>query len=480
MGLPTHMKKAELTFSALLIPVDYLMVALAGTLAYFLRFKTFLTDVRPVIYALPLERYIEIVLIMALGWLVIFAISGLYKITGSRRFLVEFSRILLACSTATLALIVVVFFRKEELFSSRFIILAVWGLSIITVTFGRALIRGLQRFLFTLGYGVHYIVVVGKDKTTDLVMYEIGKKPSLGLRIVEKLNGFKADDQKVLGILLRAGKLDEVLQSDPGLSKEEVLDLVEWCSENHVVFKYAPDLFQAKATNVDISTIAGVPIIELKKTPLDGWGKIIKRIFDFITSFLGIIILSPILLVITVLIKLDSPGPVIYKNRRVSKEGTFKTYKFRSMKLEYCTGKDYGGEEAAEYEQKLIAEKNGRQGPVYKVLDDPRRTRLGRFLEKTSLDELPQLFNVLVGNMSLVGPRPHQPREVEKYQRHHKEVLAIKPGVTGLAQISGRSDLNFEEEVKLDTYYIENWSLLLDLWILFRTPLAVITRKSKV
>jgi exopolysaccharide biosynthesis polyprenyl glycosylphosphotransferase len=375
---------------------------------------------------------------------------------------------------------VVIFFIKEELFSSRFIILAVWILSIITVTFGRVIIRGLQRFLFTAGFGNHYLVIVGQDKTTEMVVREIAHKPSLGLRIIERLKGFSEDDKKILEKLLQDKILDEVLQTDPRLPKEEILDLVDWCSEHHIIFKYAPDLFQAKATNVDIGTIAGVPIIELKKTPLDGWGKILKRVFDFIGALILIIVLSPVMLVIALVIKLGSRGPVVYKNQRVSREGVFDTYKFRSMKLEYCTGEEYGGEVAANYEKKLINEKSQRNGPVYKVLADPRRTKIGRFLEKTSLDELPQFFNVLIGNMSLVGPRPHQPREVEKYQRHHKEVLAIKPGVTGLAQISGRSDLDFDEEVKLDTYYIENWSLLLDIWILLRTPWAAIKRKSRV
>ncbi|MBI5621875.1 sugar transferase [Candidatus Falkowbacteria bacterium] len=477
------MKKADLAFSALLLPVDYLMIVLAGILAHFLRFKSFLTDVRPVVYALPLAEYSRIVLLMALGWLLIFAISGLYSTRGSigsRRFLHEFSRILLACSTATLTLIVLIFFLKEELFSSRFIILAVWALSMLTVSFGRVVVRSLQRFTFAVGYGVHSVVIVGHDHATEMMSQEIAKKPSLGLRVVARLLSFSAGDKALLQKLLSQRRLDEVLQIDPRLPTEQVLDLVDWCSEHQVTFKYAPDLFQAKATNVDIGTLAGVPIIELKKTPLDGWGKIIKRVFDFFAAVILIIITSPLLLLIALLIKFDSRGPVIYKNQRVSRDGVFNTYKFRSMKMEYCTGPGYGGRPAEAYETDLIKAKNGRQGPVYKVLHDPRRTRMGRLLERTSLDELPQFFNVFVGTMSLVGPRPHQPREVEQYQRHHKEVLAIKPGITGLAQISGRSDLDFDEEVKLDTYYIENWSLLLDLWILIRTPFAVITRRSRV
>ncbi len=186
------------------------------------------------------------------------------------------------------------------------------------------------------------------------------------------------------------------------------------------------------------------------------------------------------MIITAILIKLESSGSIIYKNERVSKNGVFKTYKFRSMFLKYCVGDGYGDNKALEFEEELIKKQNTKDGPVYKIGRDPRLTKIGRFIRRWSIDEFPQFFNVLFGNMSLVGPRPHQPREVIKYEKHHKKVLAIKPGITGLAQISGRSDLSFEEEVKLDTYYIENWSLLLDISIILRTPIAMIrTRKAE-
>ena len=178
-----------------------------------------------------------------------------------------------------------------------------------------------------------------------------------------------------------------------------------------------------------------------------------KRIIDIFGSIFGLIIFSPIMAAVAILIKLDSPGPIIYKNERVGPKNNFNTYKFRSMKIEYCTGRGYDDPGRADsFENELIEKQSIRSGPVYKIADDPRRTRLGRFLEKTSLDELPQFFNVLLGNMSLVGPRPHQPKEVAKYERWHKKVFNIKPGVTGLAQISGRSEIDFDEEAKIDTY----------------------------
>ena len=228
------------------------------------------------------------------------------------------------------------------------------------------------------------------------------------------------------------------------------------------------DLLGTKVLKTELTEYAGLPIMEVKKTPLEGWGRIIKRLFDMVASLILIVILSPILLAIAAAIKLDSHGPIFFSRRddnsplfRVGQGGKiFRYFKFRSMR---------------DRSYKELAELNLRkEGPLVKIKNDPRITRVGKFIRRFSIDELPELFLVLVGKMSLVGPRPHLPEEVAKYERHHKKVLTLKPGITGLAQISGRSDLSFEEEVKLDTYYIENWSFLLDLTILLRTPMAVL------
>ncbi|MCK5320443.1 sugar transferase, partial [Candidatus Parcubacteria bacterium] len=227
----------------------------------------------------------------------------------------------------------------------------------------------------------------------------------------------------------------------------------------------------AKVLKTEVNEIAGIPIVEVKKTPLDGWGRIVKRILDLIGSSVLIIILSPILILTAIIIKIDSRGPVFFSRKdddsllyRVGQGGNlFHYFKFRSM-VKKCDNLRYSE----------LAGRNTRDdGPMIKIKDDPRVTGFGKFIRRFSIDELPELFLVFTGKMSLVGPRPHLPEEVARYEHHHKKVLTIKPGMTGMAQISGRSDLSFEEEVKLDTYYIENWSILLDLSIFLRTPLAV-------
>ncbi|EKD76628.1 MAG: undecaprenyl-phosphate glucose phosphotransferase [uncultured bacterium] len=225
---------------------------------------------------------------------------------------------------------------------------------------------------------------------------------------------------------------------------------------------------------------AGIPLVELQRTSLQGWGRIFKRLTDIVLSSLALLVFLPLMIATALLVKFTSPGPVIYRNRRVGEAGKeFDTLKFRSMKQEYCIGDQFTHTtEALKLEQELIERKSIKSGPLYKIQDDPRVTKLGSFIRKTSLDEFPQFINVLKGEMSLVGPRPHQPREVEKYQAAQKAVLNMKPGVTGLAQISGRSDLSFEEEIRLDSYYTENWSILLDVYILAKTPLILLKKRS--
>jgi len=210
-----------------------------------------------------------------------------------------------------------------------------------------------------------------------------------------------------------------------------------------------------------------VPLIEIKKTPLDGWGKIIKRAVDIFGSAVGLILFSLPFLLIGIIIKLDSSGPVFVKLKRVSQGKEFYLYKFRSMV-----------KDAEELKKDLLQYNERQDGPLFKMKNDPRITRVGRIIRRFRIDELPQLINVFKGEMSLVGPRPHQPDEIVRYKKHHKRVLFLKPGITGLAQISGSSDLSFEEEVKLDTYYIENWSLGKDIYILLKTFLVVFIDRS--
>jgi len=472
-------KNAELFFTFIKIPIDYLALIFSGLAAYFIRYDKSIQEIRPVIFDLKFDTYFLLVIAVSAVWLIFFAWSGLYSFQR-RKATSAMSRIILACSTGMTAIIIYMFFVRE-MFSSRFIVLGAWVLSILFVGIGRLIIRKIQNYTLSKGWGAHNVVIIGSNGDTEEISNAYKSEPSLGYKIIGRFDDFDEDTRDAL-LKLRENKIiDEILQTDASISRNKSVSLVDFCNEHNIIFKYTAGQFEARTTNVEVHMVSGVPIIEIKKTKLDGWGKIIKRIIDFIYSTILIIIFSPLMLVIAIAIKLEDRGPAIYKNERVSRKGIFNVLKFRSMYTKYCTGKQfekYTDQKAVlKYETELAKKQSERKGPVYKILNDPRRTKVGKFIEKTSLDELPQLFNVWIGNMSLVGPRPHQPREVAKYKKEYKRVLDIKPGASGLAQISGRSDLDFDEEVKLDTYYIENWSLGLDFWIMLKTPRTILTRK---
>lgn len=469
------MKKSELIFSLLLVPLDFIMILLAGISAYNIRFAQITTEIRPVIFNLPFSHYFNILVIISFGWLVIFAFSGLYRIKGTKSLIKEIYSIILACSTGFVLVVVSIFFFRE-FFSSRFIVLAAWLLAIVYVIISRSIIRFLQRIMFVYGVGVHKVILVGNSKSTDILMNKFSSQKNAGFEVVKRLRDFNIETAQELEEFLKTKEADEIIQADPNLTKSEVLRLFDFADEHHLIFKYAADLLDAKVLKTEVSEIAGLPIVEVIKTSLDGWGRIIKRIFDILGSVILLFLTSPITVITAVMIKLDSKGPILFAEKddgtpvyRVGQGGRlFKYFKFRSM---------IPGRDNMRYNE--LFDKNMRvDGPLVKIKDDPRVTRIGKFIRRWSIDELVELFLVLKGDMSLVGPRPHLPEEVAKYEQSHKKVLTIKPGITGLAQVSGRSDLSFEEEVKLDSYYIENWNLLLDLAILLKTPLAVFRSRN--
>ena len=470
------MKKFELFFTVLQLPLDYLMIVLAGFSAYSLRYTEFVKSIRPIMFNLSWENYWPIVMFVAGAWVIIFAFAGLYNADPNRRMLKDINRIFLACATGFAGITIYVFFTLQK-FDSRFLVLMGWILATIYVVFGRVIIRGLKIFLYSRGFGLRKTVIIGAQTIASRIMENINGRPMLGYKMVGNFDSF--NDQTAVQI--KALKPDDIIFADPKANQDEALSAIDFANEHHISFKYSADLLDTITSNITLSTIDDIPIIELRRTRLSVWGRIFKRIMDIIGSLILIILFSPIYLIVSFVILIETGRPIIYKNERVGQKGKFFfTYKFRSMYQKYCTGAQFGvaGEVALQKEQELINELSTKKGPVYKIANDPRVTPFGRFIRRWSLDEFPQFFNVLFGNMSLVGPRPHQPREVDKYKKHHKVVLAIKPGITGLAQISGRSDLSFEDEVRLDTFYIENWRLLLDFIILIKTPFVVLSRKG--
>lgn len=469
------MKSFQLLFTFLQLPIDYIMLVLAGITAYVLRYTKWVTSIRPIRFDLPWETYWPTLLFVAFAWLIIFALSGLYSFNPNRKFAKETRRLIMACSTGFAAITVYVFFTLQK-FDSRFLVLVGGVLALLYVFLGRLGLRGIKGLLHRLGIGLRRTVIIGQEKIAETIATTFEAEPRLGYQVVGRYHHF---DSQVLQPISTA--IDEIIFTDPRARETETLQAIDFANEHHITFKYSADLFSTITSNLTVSAVAGIPIIELRRTRLTGWGRIVKRCVDIVGSLFFMALLSPMFLVLAIIILIETGRPIIYRNERVGQYGKkFFTLKFRSMYQKDSTGEQFGasGAEALQKEAELIKKQNSKTGPVYKIIDDPRVTPFGRFIRRWSLDELPQFWNVLTGEMSLVGPRPHQPREVDQYKKHHRVLLAIKPGMTGMAQISGRSDLDFEAEARLDTFYIENWSFYLDCIILIKTPFVVINRQG--
>lgn len=470
------MKRFELIFSFLQLPIDYFLIVLAGVTAYSLRYTEFITSIRPILFDLSWQKFLPTLFTVAAAWVGIYAISGLYDTNPNRKLASDVLRIITASSSGFAAITVYVFFTLQK-FDSRFLVLAGWIIAMVYVIFGRLFVRGLRSILYRSGIGLRPTVIIGNETVAQAINFALSSEPRFGYKVVARFNQFGEAEKKAILNL----NPEEMIFTNARASEKETIRAIDFANRNHIVFKYSADLFETFSSNMTVSTIAGIPIVELNRTRLFGWGRIIKRATDLILGSILLIIFLPVIVLISLIILIETGFPIIYRNERVGQHNRkFSTLKFRSMYQKYSTGEQFGknGIDALNFEQELIKTNSEKKGPIYKIKNDPRITPFGQFIRRWSLDELPQFWNVLRGEMSLVGPRPHQPREVEKYADEHSILFEIKPGITGLAQISGRSNLSFEEEAKLDTFYVENWNLYMDLIVLIKTPFVVLRRKG--
>jgi len=427
----------------------------------------------------PTNEYFLLTLYFAATLIVTFAVFGLYNMRNQGGPLKESSRVILI-SIVWILLIIAYYFTVRQVFFSRLVLGFSFILTVSLLISARLSLRAVEQLLLLANIGVRRTLIIGSNKITSRMIEVLKKNPRYHLvgyisksknqKGIPHLGGLKNLEE-----IVKTFKVEEIIQTSTVLTEIQAHDILNFCRQNHLEYRFVPDLLEIDRTNVEIEPLAGLPLIHMKPTPLDGWGKVIKRSYDILGALTCLTLLSPLLFLIAVGIKLDSRGPILFTKlddgspaNRVGQTGRlFKFYKFRTMHPN-CHSLRYT----------KLKEANNRRGPLVKIKNDPRITRFGRLLRKTSLDELPQLINVLIGNMSLVGPRPHLPEEVADYDSHHKFLLTIKPGITGLSQISGRSDLDFEEEVRLDTYYIKHWSPFLDLKILLKTIIVVISGKA--
>lgn len=458
------MKKSEAIFGILRIPVDALAVFSALTLAYRLRLLNI--DLIPGIQLLEpastlpsMEEYItSFVFSGILGFLGIAGCLSLYALLTTRSAWNEMGRILIASFLWLVAVIAWYFLIKKQLFYSRMLLLHSGFFIACFMMIGRSSITLLQRAFLQCGIGVRRVVSIGRRAIVS----------SAKATLIGDVRYQYVGHIKTVAELKKISDIDLVLQTDPDPTDAVTNTLIEYCRSEHIGYAFLPPVLAENPHQLRTDYIGLVPMLSFRPTPLDGWGRVLKRIFDIIISLVLIVFLSPILALLALLVLLTSGFPVLYISKRVGPNGTtIPVMKFRTMVRD-----------ADKKKGELKAKSHRTDGPLFKIKNDPRVTSIGKILRRWSLDELPQLFNVYMGHMSLVGPRPHLPEEVQKYSSYERRVFAVKPGVTGLPQVSGRSDLPFKEEVRLDLQYIEEWSLFLDLWILWRTIFVVLKKKG--
>ncbi len=464
---------ASIFYAILLIIGDFLALIAAFTSAYILRVKF---DTRPLLEQIPALTFLYAFLAILPIWILINALLGLYNQSVYEKRFSEIGRLGVSSFLGILVFIGYDFVSSESLFPARLV--PVYGLLLgfgFLVVF-RTLARILRRVLFRYNFGVSNIILIGDNDTTSEIAHVIGDSGYSGQRIiatigrrVHKIPCYKSFEEAI-------SKLSRtphgVVQTELYNNQEKNNSILTYCQQHHISYRFVPgnsDMFVGK---IAVELFAELPVVAVHQTPLIGWGKVVKRLFDLFAALLLVIVTSPIIIVIAILLKLsDFRAPVFFRQVRLTRfNREFRVFKFRTHRGDISGLTD-----------KEAFEKIGKPGLYdkykangYVLENDPRVSKIGRFLRKTSIDELPQLFNVIIGDLSLVGPRTLIAAELNTYKRKHA-ILSVKAGITGLAQISGREDISFEERRRLDVYYVQNWSFWLDMTILIRTFRAVIT-----
>ncbi|HXH85513.1 MAG TPA: sugar transferase [Nitrospira sp.] len=458
--------RIALRWSYCFMAIDAALICLAGFAAYKFRFQsTILGNLEN----MPFDGHLETdgaylgFLVLYVAILVLVAHSrGLYKSFVPASTFMEPFRVLRSVTIATLLLTAFIYLSGNETIS-RLVV----GLTAVFTVFGLTMWRALRDYWrnkqLARGIGLRHALIIGAGKVGRLLANHLEQNPCWGYRVQGFLDSRPLDDLRVLGniddleLIARAEFVDEVFITIPS-EREIVKKVVLDADRLGISARVIPEQYDGLAWQKPIESLGEFPTCVLHREPIPGLGLLLKRATDIVASLTGLVLLSPLFAMIGVIIKWDSPGPIFYRARRVGRKGRqFRCYKFRTM---------VGNADAAKNDLRL---QNERQGPLFKMADDPRVTRVGRFLRKYSLDELPQLWNVLCCDMSLVGPRPPEYEETIQYSVEHLRRLDVTPGMTGLWQILSREDPSFEKVLVLDSQYIENWSFLLDLQILLKT-----------
>lgn len=458
-----------------LIIGDLLALVLAFGVAYYIRFILL-----PYQAKFNMIDYIYLIGAIIPFWILIFSFSQLYNTQYLFGGLEEYIKIFTSIAVGTIAIIAFGFFKREDILISRGWLLIAWLLALFFVLSFRFFFRHTIFLLRQKGHLLSPAIIVGANDEGIALASQLQETATSGLYIagfidkslpnnVKVFNSFYSlGNLKELPTIIKKNKIEEVIIAPTSLTREELLNTYRVLALNpNTSIRLSTGLFEIISAGLSIKELANVPLIKVENTRIMGTDAIIKTIMDYSIAVVSLLLLSPVFLIIAIIIKSDDPGPVFHKRRVMGINGRqFDALKFRTMKT--------NGDKILENYPDLIDELQKNQ----KLKRDPRVTKSGQILRKFSIDELPQLINILRGEMSLIGPRMISPPEMEKYGKWGMNLLIVKPGITGLWQVSGRSDIDYIQRVKLDMQYIRNWSIWLDLSILIATIPAVIKQKG--
>lgn len=465
-------------YALFLLVGDFIAIIGAFTAAYVLRVTLSEGPFIPI----SAREYVELFVLLSPIWIGIFAFFGLYNRDVYEWRLKEFGRLFIGSGVGIMAMITYEFLVNKPIFPARIVAVYAFIIGYLLLVLIRTLLRSLRLLGRHLGYGIVNTMVIGDSEQTRILLDSIKNPRSSGYRVVATVMNHApswSTGKNFTSIDKALGSLDTLnvhsiilthLYSDPKINEQ----VMAAANENHCGFRFIPGQEDLLSGSTEVELFQGIPLVYVHPTPLNGVSRLVKRGFDIVVALIAAIVLSPVMLVIYLLLMLSGGTPIYRRSRLTRYNSSFNIYKFRSLKIEY-NGIDPEGGFTKMGRPDLIKEfrDNGNW-----LDNDPRISRFGKFIRSTSLDELPQLFNIIKGDISLVGPRALIAEELNQYPQKNL-ILSIKSGLTGLAQISGRNDIPFEQRRQIDLFYVQNWSFWLDIKILFRTFLSIIDRVIK-
>ncbi len=450
---------------------DLIALIAAAPLAYALYLA-----LSPPGHDLPLERYWPALVFVLLAWIAAASAFRVYDTFRTRPITVEVGRLARAMGLVGLILIAIAFLAHAQWVSRLFVTMYL-ALSFAVIATARAAVRRLARAFRRRGYNTRRFAIVGTGDAAEEVVETFSQHPQWGYELVgfvlRRERDAAPENGRVLGTVAQLGTilenhvLDEVVFAVPRDELSTIDAAVLLCEEQGVAVRVCLDALRVGDAEMSLLELAGMPMLVFTRTSSDLLSLAAKRAFDVAVSTAVLLLLAPVFAVIALAVRFESPGPVLFRQRRMGLNGReFWMWKFRSMYVD------------AEQRLEALRAQNEMSGPVFKMANDPRVTRVGRLIRKASLDELPQFWNVLKGEMSVVGPRPPIPAEVRQYKRWQRRRLSVRPGITCTWQVSGRNDIDFEQWMQMDLEYIDHWSLWRDVEICLKTIPAVLTARG--